>query len=92
MHMNAGTSSPNVLMRGLTPEREELGLLRKRNLRKVICASLVMGRTLVFKFRLVRRLCLSYPAGMSDLVNLVSRDLRIPKILKKYEKILKSKD
>ena len=67
-------------------------MLRKGDPRKVICASRVKGLTSVRNDWMAKRLSMGHPASMSQLVNRARRDSKILKILKKYEKILKSKD
>lgn len=77
---------------GLPERKEELGLLRKSDPRKVICASVVKGLTSVRNDWLAKRLGMGHPAGMSQLVKRARRDSKTLKILKKYERTLKSKD
>ena len=71
---------------------EHHGLLRKNDPRMVTCATLVKGRTAMSNEWLARRLAMGHPASMSQLVNRMRKDEMNQKSLKKYEKILKSKD
>ena len=77
---------------GLPESAEELGLLRKGDLRKVICAALVKGRTSMKNDWLAKRLCMGHPAAMSQLVSRILKDSKSLKILKKHEKKFNSKD
>jgi len=77
---------------GLPQSAGELRLLRKGDPRKVTCATLVKGRTAMSNEWLASRLAMGHPASMSQLVNRSRKDEKNQKSLKKYEKILKSKD
>lgn len=71
---------------------EELMLLRKGDPRKVACAALVKARTTVSNGWIAERLAMGHPASMSQLVHQMRREPKEGKRLKRYEKILKSKD
>lgn len=77
---------------GLPEPRAELALLKKSDPRKVICAALVKSLTAVDNDWVTGRLSMGHPASMSQLVHRLLRDPKAGKHLKKYEKILKTKD
>jgi len=71
---------------------EDLMLLRKGDPRKVACAALVKAPTTVSNEWIAERLAMGHPASMSQLVHRMRREPKEGKRLKRYEKILKSKD
>ena len=71
----------------LPPLREELMLLKKGDLRKVICAAVVKSRTAVGNDWLAERLAMGHPSYVSTLVHRIRREKKEQKILKKYESV-----
>ncbi len=72
---------------GLPLLREELMLLKKADRRKVICAAIIKGRTVVNNDWLAERLAMGHPSYVSTLVQRIGRDKKEQKILKKYDSI-----
>lgn len=77
---------------GLPTHPEELARLRKGDVKKVVCAALVKRRTFVSNQWIADRLAMGHPASMSQHVNRMIKDPRAERKLKRYDRILKSKD
>ena len=67
--------------------REELGLLKKSDGRKVICAAVAKSRTEVSNDWFVERLEMGHLSYVSTLVQRMRRDKKEQKILKRYDNI-----
>ena len=67
--------------------REELGLLKKSDRRKVICAAVAKSRTEVSNDWFVERLEMGHLSYVSTLVQRMRRDKKEQKILKRYDNI-----
>ncbi len=70
----------------------DLALLRKNDPRKVLCATMVKGSTAVSNGWIAERLVMGHSASVSQMTGRMRRDPSTPKLLKKYEQMLKTKD
>ena len=77
---------------GVPTDRADLMLLKKGDRNKVILAAIVRANTTVGNDWLAERLAMGHGAYVSSLVNRIRRSQEDLKILKKYEKIWKTKD
>ncbi|TAE92792.1 MAG: hypothetical protein EAZ81_01720, partial [Verrucomicrobia bacterium] len=73
-------------------ERESLAQQRKGIWQKALLAAMVKKHCAVSNEWIAKRLVMGHPAGMSKVAKLYQESKEGVKMMKKYEKILKSKD
>jgi hypothetical protein len=77
---------------GYEVERESLAQQRKGIWQKALVAAMVKKHCAVSNEWIAKRLVMGHPAGMSKVAKLYQDSKEGVKMMKKYEKILKSKD